>query len=39
LLVALVPAALLLVFGFYPAPLLELLRPAAEAWVAGVGVF
>jgi NADH-quinone oxidoreductase subunit M len=39
LLVALVPAVLLLVFGFYPAPLLELLRPAAEAWVAGVGVF
>jgi NADH-quinone oxidoreductase subunit M len=39
LLVALVPTVLLLVFGFYPAPLLELLRPAAEAWVAGVGVF
>ena len=39
LLIALVPTALLLVFGFYPAPLLELLRPAAEAWVAGVGVF
>lgn len=37
LLVALVPAALILLFGFYPAPLLELLRPAAEAWVAAVG--
>jgi NADH-quinone oxidoreductase subunit M len=39
LLLALVPTVLLLVFGFYPAPLLELLRPAAEAWVAGMGVF
>jgi NADH-quinone oxidoreductase subunit M len=39
LFVALVPTVLLLVFGFYPAPLLELLRPAAEAWVAGVRVF
>lgn len=37
LLVALVPALLVLLFGFYPAPILELLRPAAEAWVAGLG--
>jgi NADH-quinone oxidoreductase subunit M len=39
LLVALIAAALLLFFGFYPAPLLELIRPAAELWVAGIGFF
>lgn len=37
LLVALLPALLVLLFGFYPAPILELLRPAAEAWVAALG--
>lgn len=30
----LVFAALVLVFGLYPTPLLETIRPAAEAWVA-----
>ena len=39
LLVALIAAALLLFFGCYPAPLLELIRPAAELWVAGIGFF
>lgn len=37
LLVALLLSVVILLFGFYPAPLLELLQPAAEAWVAGVG--
>jgi NADH-quinone oxidoreductase subunit M len=30
-------AILILVFGLYPAPLLEVIRPAAEAWVARLG--
>jgi NADH-quinone oxidoreductase subunit M len=30
----LVFAALILAFGLYPAPLLDVIRPAAEAWVA-----
>jgi NADH-quinone oxidoreductase subunit M len=30
-------AAVILVFGLYPAPLLEVIRPAAEAWVARLG--
>ncbi|QKS28367.1 NuoM family protein [Accumulibacter sp.] len=32
----LVPAALVLGIGVYPMPLLELLRPAAEAWVTAL---
>ncbi|EXI68123.1 MAG: NAD(P)H-quinone oxidoreductase chain 4 1 [Candidatus Accumulibacter adjunctus] len=32
----LVPATLVLAIGLYPMPLLELLRPAAEAWVAAL---
>ncbi len=34
---ALLFAALLLVFGFFPSLLLDLIRPAAEAWVARLG--
>ena len=34
--IALVFAALVLIVGVYPMPWLELLRPAAEAWVAGL---
>jgi NADH-quinone oxidoreductase subunit M len=32
----LLPALLILAIGVYPLPLLELLRPSAEAWVAGL---
>ena len=32
----LLPAVLTLAIGVYPLPLLELLRPRAEAWVAGL---
>ncbi|SBT08744.1 hypothetical protein ACCAA_620016 [Candidatus Accumulibacter aalborgensis] len=32
----LLPAVLTLAIGVYPLPLLELLRPSAEAWVAGL---
>ena len=31
----LLPAVLTLAIGVYPLPVLELLRPSAEAWVAG----
>jgi len=34
---ALVFAVLLIGFGLWPAPLLELIRPAAEAWLARLG--
>jgi NADH-quinone oxidoreductase subunit M len=34
---ALLFAVLLLVFGFFPSLLLDLIRPAAEAWVARLG--
>jgi len=34
---ALLFAVLLLVFGFFPSLLLDLIRPAAEAWVAHLG--
>ena len=32
----LLPALLTLAIGIHPRPLLELLRPSAEAWVAGL---
>jgi NADH:ubiquinone oxidoreductase subunit 4 (subunit M) len=32
----LLPAVLTLAIGIHPLPLLELLRPSAEAWVAGL---
>jgi NADH-quinone oxidoreductase subunit M len=32
----LLPALLILAIGVYPLPLLELLRPSAEAWVAAL---
>jgi NADH-quinone oxidoreductase subunit M len=32
----LVPATLILGIGVYPMPVLELLRPAAESWVAAL---
>jgi NADH-quinone oxidoreductase subunit M len=35
-LVLLVPALLILAVGVYPMPILELLRPTAEAWVAAL---
>jgi NADH-quinone oxidoreductase subunit M len=34
--VLLLPAALILAVGVYPLPMLELLRPTAEAWVAAL---
>ncbi|MDP2432449.1 MAG: NADH-quinone oxidoreductase subunit M [Pseudomonadota bacterium] len=37
LVVVLAFALLILVFGLFPAPLLEIIRPAAEAWVARLG--
>jgi NADH-quinone oxidoreductase subunit M len=35
----LLPALLILAIGVYPLPLLELLRPSAEAWVAALACF
>lgn len=32
----LLPALLILAVGVYPLPLLELLQPSAEAWVAAL---
>lgn len=34
---ALTFALLIILFGFFPAPLLDLIRPAAEAWLARLG--
>ena len=34
---ALVFALLIFLFGFFPAPLLDVMRPAAEAWLARLG--
>ena len=36
LVLLLLPTLLILAVGFYPLPILELLRPSAEAWVAAL---